>query len=46
MIGLPEWADDRPRFPEPQGAVELLVERNFIIDRRGVRGNVHYDEYW
>jgi ferredoxin--NADP+ reductase len=46
MIGLPVWEDDRPVFPEPPGVVELLVERGFTLDRRGVRGNLHYEEYW
>jgi len=46
MIGLPEWAEDRPVFPERQGVAELLMERRFTLDRRGVRGNVHYEEYW
>ena len=46
MIGLPEWAPDVPVFPEPQGVCELLFERGFTLDRRGVVGNVHYEEYW
>jgi hypothetical protein len=46
MIGLPEWEDDEPVWPETTGAAELLVERGFTLDRRGVKGNVHYEEYW
>lgn len=46
MIGLPEWTEAGPVFPEPRGACEVLAGRGFTIDRRGVRGNVHYEEYW
>ncbi len=46
MIGLPDWESDRPVFPEPQGVCELLFESGFTLDRRGVIGNVHYEEYW
>ena len=46
MIGLPEWEDDEPVWPEPKGAAQVLVERGFTLDRRGVEGNVHYEEYW
>jgi ferredoxin--NADP+ reductase len=46
MIGLPEWEANTPVFPEPQGVVEMLHGRGFTIDRRGVIGNVHYEEYW
>jgi ferredoxin/flavodoxin---NADP+ reductase len=46
MIGLPEWEDDEPMWPEPVGAAQVLVERGFTLDRRGVDGNVHYEEYW
>ncbi len=46
MIGLPTWEDDRPVFPDEVGACRLLVERGFTLDRRAVRGNVHYEEYW
>lgn len=46
MIGSPEWADDRPVFPEPEGACELLAERGFDLDRRGHIGNVHTEKYW
>lgn len=46
MIGLPAWNEDTPEFPEPTGMVELLHRRGFTIDRRGVSGNVHYEEYW
>jgi ferredoxin--NADP+ reductase len=46
MLGLPVWDSDQPTFPEPQGVCELLFERGFTLDRRGVIGNVHYEEYW
>ncbi len=44
MIGLPD--PETGDFPFPVGAVELLVERGFTLDRRNVRGNIHYEEYW
>ncbi len=44
MIGLPEG--DNGRFPEPVGAVELLVARGFALDQRGQRGTIHVEEYW
>jgi len=47
MIGLPEWGEDgSAKFPETTGACELLMEKGFVIDRRGRPGNVHYEEYW
>jgi ferredoxin/flavodoxin---NADP+ reductase len=46
MIGLPEWDDGEPIWPEPTGVAELLTDRGFTLDRRGVEGNVHYEEYW
>jgi ferredoxin/flavodoxin---NADP+ reductase len=46
MIGLPEWDDGTPSFPAPRGVTEILHDRGFVIDRRGVIGNVHYEEYW
>jgi ferredoxin/flavodoxin---NADP+ reductase len=46
MIGLPEWDGDQPTFPETVGMCQILHEMGFTIDRRGVRGNVHYEEYW
>jgi ferredoxin--NADP+ reductase len=46
MIGLPAWEGDRPVFPESIGVAQLLHERGFTLDRRGVEGNVHYEEYW
>jgi ferredoxin--NADP+ reductase len=46
MIGIPEWADDTPTFPETVGVCQILYERGFTIDHRGVEGNVHYEEYW
>jgi ferredoxin--NADP+ reductase len=48
MIGLPEVVGDDAelRFPEPRGAAEILTGLGFTVDRRGVTGNVHYEEYW
>lgn len=46
MIGIPRWEDSTPGFPEPEGVAELLHRRGFTLDRRGVIGNVHYEEYW
>ncbi|GIU91746.1 MAG: hypothetical protein KatS3mg011_0652 [Acidimicrobiia bacterium] len=46
MIGLPSWEGDQPTFPEPVGMAQLLHQRGFTLDRRGVVGNVHYEEYW
>jgi ferredoxin--NADP+ reductase len=46
MIGIPEWQDDSAVFPERTGMAELLHNRGFVLDRRGVSGQVHYEEYW
>lgn len=47
MVGIPEWVDDRPAFPESIGAVEILDARQFTLDRKGgPAGNVHFEEYW
>lgn len=46
MIGIPEWNDDLPTFPEVRGVCEILHNRGFTIDHRGTPGNVHYEEYW
>jgi ferredoxin/flavodoxin---NADP+ reductase len=46
MIGIPEWDGSTPRFPDDLGACRILYERGFRLDRRGVRGRVHYEEYW
>ncbi len=47
MIGLPEIGDDgTERFPEPEGVVELLTKRGFVLSRRNQQGNIHYEEYW
>lgn len=46
MIGLPEWDGNTPKFPEVEGVVQILHGRGFTPDRRGVIGNVHYEEYW
>jgi ferredoxin/flavodoxin---NADP+ reductase len=46
MIGLPEWEDDRPIFPETRGVTEILVEQGFTLDHGREVGNIHYEEYW
>ena len=46
MIGFPEWEDNTPTFPEELGVCQVLTERGFTVDHRGVEGNVHYEEYW
>ena len=47
MIGIPEEGDDGElRFPEVEGAVEILVKAGFTLDKRNEPGNVHYEEYW
>jgi ferredoxin--NADP+ reductase len=47
MIGLPEeWGDGDPEWPEPRGVCEILTGMGFTVDRRGVDGDVHYEEYW
>jgi ferredoxin--NADP+ reductase len=46
MIGLPTWDGEDPSFEPPVGMAQLLHERGFILDRRGVPGTVHYEEYW
>lgn len=46
MIGLPEFEDGQPAFPETVGMAELLHKRGFTIDRRKQPGNLHYEEYW
>ena len=46
MIGLPEWEDDTPIYPETRGVVEILSERGFSIDHGREVGNIHYEEYW
>jgi ferredoxin--NADP+ reductase len=47
MLGLPEVGEDgKLTFPEPRGVAEALTERGFTVDRRGVAGNVHFEEYW
>ncbi len=48
MIGLPEVVGDDAElhFPEPRGVAEILTGLGFTVDRRGVHGNVHYEEYW
>lgn len=47
MIGLP--ANDPEgvtEYPVPVGVCQLLTERGFVIEGRGVPGNIHYEEYW
>ena len=46
MIGLPEWADDTPTYPETRGVVEILAEQGFTLDYGREVGNIHYEEYW
>ena len=46
MIGLPEFENGKPLFPETVGMTQLLYERGFTIDRRKQPGNLHYEEYW
>ncbi|MDH5521156.1 MAG: ferredoxin--NADP reductase, partial [Acidimicrobiia bacterium] len=47
MIGLPEVdAEGDDHFPEPEGVVELLTRRGFMLSRRHQLGNIHYEEYW
>lgn len=46
MIGLPEQDDGELRYPKPEGVIEILVNRGFILNRRDQPGNVHYEEYW
>ncbi|GMQ84661.1 MAG: hypothetical protein BMS9Abin07_0225 [Acidimicrobiia bacterium] len=46
MIGLPEWDDDIPTYPETRGVVEILSERGFRLDHGRFVGNIHYEEYW
>ena len=45
MIGVPEHRGEDEQYPEG-GVLGLLAERGFTIDRRGVVGNVHFEEYW
>ncbi|MDQ3782586.1 MAG: hypothetical protein M3349_06575 [Actinomycetota bacterium] len=47
MLGLPEaGSDGEVVFPQPEGVAEILAGMGFTIDRRGVTGNVHFEEYW
>ncbi|MBA2336209.1 MAG: ferredoxin--NADP reductase, partial [Acidimicrobiia bacterium] len=46
-LGLPEaGSDGEVVFPQPEGVAEILAGMGFTIDRRGVTGNVHFEEYW
>ncbi len=50
MIGVPEKdvVTGAMRFPQPQGVIELLLQRGFELDQpaKKIRGNIHYEEYW
>jgi len=46
MIGLPEWTEEGPVFPETLGVCQQLHERGFTIDHHKTRGNVHFEEFW
>lgn len=47
MIGAPKKdASGNLVFPQPTGAVELLVRRGFKIHHPKDPGNIHYEEYW
>ena len=46
MIAVPEWIDEQPVFGETLGVAQLLAERGFSLPRRGIKANVHYEEYW
>ncbi len=46
MIGIPEREGDSLVFPESLGVCEILATRGFVIEERGIEGNVHYEEYW
>lgn len=46
MIGVPEWEDEVPSFPEPVGACQILAELGFDLDRHRHTGNVHSEKYW
>ncbi len=46
MIGIPERDGENLTFPDTAGVCQILYERGFTIEHRGVAGNVHYEEYW
>ena len=47
MIGLPAFEPEgEAKYPDPVGACQLLGELGFVIERRGIPGNIHYEEYW
>jgi len=46
MIGLPTWEGEHPTFPTERGAAELFTAHGFVLNRPGVSGNLHYEEYW
>ncbi len=47
MVGTAKWEEDGPVFETPGGALEILHQRGFTLDRKGApAGNVHFEEYW
>ena len=46
MIGLPEWEDETPAWPEARGVSEIFAEKGFTLDHGRTVGNIHYEEYW
>ncbi|MBX7165124.1 MAG: ferredoxin--NADP reductase [Pirellulales bacterium] len=51
MIGLPQkvtgaGGEAELKYPATRGMVEVLAERGFVLDSRGVVGQIHYEEYW
>ena len=42
MIGLPAGNGSQAN----SGACGLLVDRGFVVERRGTMGNIHVEEYW
>lgn len=46
MIGLPEWEDDTPVWPEMRGVSEILTDKGFTLDHGRTVGSIHYEEYW
>ncbi len=47
MIGVPKKNKDGGfSYPQPAGAIEILISRGFQVDRPGNPGNIHFEEYW
>ncbi|MCP4224668.1 MAG: ferredoxin--NADP reductase [Actinomycetia bacterium] len=47
MVGTAKWEEDSPVFETSGGALEILHQRGFTLDRKGApAGNVHFEEYW